>query len=75
MHNRQFTLYHTDGCHLCELAKVLVDQLNINYQYIDICEDSQLAELYGTTIPVFSDGKQALCWPFELDQLQAFIGV
>ncbi|MCP5076978.1 MAG: glutaredoxin family protein, partial [Psychromonas sp.] len=32
-------LYYTDGCHLCDDAMVLLEQLNLTYQKIDIVDD------------------------------------
>lgn len=70
-----YILYHTDGCHLCDIALALVEQTNIDFQHIDICDDASLAERYGTSIPVLTHGKRELFWPFDGEQLQEFIGV
>ncbi len=65
-------LYSTQGCHLCELAMQLLQQLNITIEIteIEIGDDDQLVEKYGTTIPVveFANGKQ-LNWPFTEQQV------
>jgi len=67
------TLYYTDGCHLCEDAIVLIEQLNLTYQKIDIVEKNKLIELYSTLIPVVENRVGAtLNWPFSLQQLQEF---
>jgi len=67
------TLYYTDGCHLCEDAIVLIEQLNLTYQKIDIVENNKLIELYSTLIPVVENRVGAtLNWPFSLQQLQEF---
>lgn len=70
-----YVLYHTEGCHLCEIAQKLVDQTAINYQHIDICDNASLAERYGMSIPVFVQGERELFWPFDAAQLQEFLGV
>ncbi|ABI72501.1 glutaredoxin family protein [Shewanella frigidimarina] len=70
-----YVLYHTEGCHLCDIAQVLVDQTAINYQHIDICDNASLAERYGMSIPVFVQGERELFWPFDAAQLQEFLGV
>ncbi len=70
-----YVLYHTEGCHLCDTAQVLVDQTAINYQHIDICDNASLAERYGMSIPVFVQGERELFWPFDAAQLQEFLGV
>ena len=68
------TLYYTDGCHLCDDAIVLLEQLNLSYQPIDIVDHSGLIELFGTLIPVVEkQSKATLNWPFSLQQLQEFI--
>ena len=68
------TLYYTDGCHLCDDATQLLEQLNLTYQKIDIIEETRLVELYGTLIPVVENKRGAtLNWPFSLQQLQHFI--
>ena len=74
MQNSQdYVLYHTDGCHLCELAKELVDNENIQYNHIDICDDDMLAARYGVSIPVVAQGDRTLFWPFDQQQLNNFI--
>jgi len=67
-------LYYTDGCHLCDDAIVLLEQLHLSYQKIDIIEDDSLVALYGTLIPVVEKhSKATLNWPFSLQQLHEFI--
>ncbi|GAB1054532.1 MAG: glutaredoxin family protein [Shewanella algae] len=69
------TLYHTDGCHLCELAMTLLDGLNIGYRTQDICEQETLAERYGVLIPVLANSLgEELCWPFDEQQVKRFTG-
>lgn len=69
-----YILYHTDVCHLCELAMALIDNTGIEYIKSDICEDSELAEQYGTRIPVLKqcDTNNELNWPFDIDALHNF---
>jgi len=68
------TLYYTDGCHLCDDAIVLLEQLNLTYQKVDIVEQQVLVESYGTLIPVVEKhSKATLNWPFSRLQLQEFI--
>jgi len=72
-------LYYTDGCHLCDDAIVLLEQLQVSYQKVDIIEDDgveddSLVALYGTLIPVVEKhSKATLNWPFSLQQLHEFI--
>jgi len=71
-------LYTTAGCHLCELAEILLLQVKQRYSLsliaTEIGDDDELVEHYGTTIPVieFEDGSQ-LNWPFELNDIIAKI--
>ncbi|AGS38888.1 MAG: thiol-disulfide isomerase/thioredoxin [Cycloclasticus pugetii] len=78
----ELTFYTTEGCHLCEDAKTLLQQLLSDYpdQYqveiVDIvCVDS-LIEQYGTRIPVIKqNGLTAdLGWPFDYKGLLRFLG-
>lgn len=74
-------LFHTEACHLCEQAIVLLNQLEMSYQLVDICDEKNdyqmLSQRYGERIPVCmtpSNGKE-LEWPFDLDALKQFVGV
>ncbi|MFY2508658.1 glutaredoxin family protein [Vibrio pectenicida] len=69
------TLYSTEGCHLCELANNLCQQLNIEHMIdiVDIATDDKLFERYGVTIPVLSINGSELKWPFDLQQLQMWL--
>ena len=72
----QIVLYSTEGCHLCELALELINQLDkpIEVTEIEIGDDDHLVEKYGTTIPVaeFSNGQQ-LNWPFTEQQVLDYL--
>ncbi|WP_081324514.1 glutaredoxin family protein [Vibrio crassostreae] len=75
------TLYSTEGCHLCEMAFQLTEQLNISHHVnvVDIAFDDELFSLYGVTIPVLkfesSDLSQSseLNWPFGLLELNDWL--
>ncbi|MBU2898874.1 glutaredoxin family protein [Vibrio hepatarius] len=69
------TLYSTEGCHLCELANSLCQQLNIDHMVdtVDIALDDDLFSRYGVTIPVLSINNSELKWPFDLQQLQTWL--
>ena len=70
----EYVLYHTDGCHLCELALALVEQSNVQFKHVHICDSAELAARYGTSIPVFACGQRELCWPFDASALTQFLG-
>ncbi|WOT03773.1 glutaredoxin family protein [Shewanella youngdeokensis] len=69
-------LYHTDACHLCELAADLLHKAQVTYVAQDICESEQLADIYGTRIPVIKNPacNSELNWPFDLEALEEFLG-
>jgi len=70
----KFHLYSSEGCHLCEQAFSLCQELSLeqHISVIDIVEDKMLVEQYGTSIPVLarlSDNKK-LFWPFTISDIQ-----
>ncbi|EIM1706336.1 glutaredoxin family protein [Aeromonas dhakensis] len=71
------TLFHTDGCHLCEQAWGLVEQAGLagRTRRCDILDDADWLEAYRVRIPVVRDetGRE-LGWPFTLAELQAWLG-
>lgn len=77
----ELAFYTTDGCHLCEQAKPLLQQLLAQYpgcyqiEIVDIVESESLIEKYGTRIPVVADsnGDNDLGWPFDYPKLISFI--
>ncbi|MGB5802828.1 MULTISPECIES: glutaredoxin family protein [Vibrio] len=66
-----FTLYSTEGCHLCEMAFQLVQQANMaeQVQLVDIAFDDALFSRYGVTIPVLKYQESELSWPFDQQTL------
>ena len=50
------TLYSTEGCHLCEMAFALCQQLGVDHliRIIDIATNDELFLRYGVTIPVLN---------------------
>lgn len=77
----ELEFYTTDGCHLCEEAEVLLQQLLVQYpnqlqiEVIDIVESEELIQQYGTRIPVLSKtaAQAELAWPFDYSQLTDFL--
>ena len=69
------TLYSTEGCHLCEMAFQLTEQLNISHHVnvVDIAFDECLFSRYGVTIPVLNFEGDELYWPFDLEQIQSWL--
>ena len=70
-----YTIFGTDGCHLCEDAQALlaqvVEHIPVTVYYEDIAEDEALVELYGVRIPVLrhDESGDELGWPFDLPGL------
>jgi hypothetical protein len=67
--------YTTAGCHLCEQAAEMLNELRatraLEIEAIDIADDSFLFELYGVRIPVVKseESGEELGWPFDREQL------
>ncbi|NVK24141.1 MAG: glutaredoxin family protein [Gammaproteobacteria bacterium] len=68
-------LLSTDGCHLCEDAKRLLNDLQITFELVDIIDDEELIAAYGDKIPVlmFEGAQQALFWPFNNEQIEQYL--
>lgn len=68
---RAFQLYHTAGCHLCELACALLAPLAATagweVELVDIADDDVLLERYGVRIPVLREAASGveIGWPFD----------
>ncbi|WP_053980644.1 glutaredoxin family protein [Marinagarivorans algicola] len=69
----QWNLYGTQGCHLCEKAKVIIQHLQYDFSIelteIDITEGAyaeQWVERFGEHIPVLENTttQALLYWPF-----------
>ncbi|WP_159739145.1 glutaredoxin family protein [Vibrio atypicus] len=69
------TLYSTEGCHLCEMAFELCQQIGIanKVETVDIAFDEELFLRYRVTIPVLNYQGQELNWPFDLQELQHWL--
>lgn len=74
-------LYGTEGCHLCEEAKDLIQQYRnrnadrFSLKVIDIANDEALLNNYGIRIPVLKNlqNNLELDWPFNAQQLNNFM--
>ncbi|OGS92134.1 MAG: glutaredoxin [Gallionellales bacterium GWA2_60_18] len=68
-------LYGTSCCHLCEDAEAILREAGIAVQHVDIAEDDELLERYGTRIPVLlrADSGAELGWPFDAAALRYFM--
>ena len=69
--------FTTAGCHLCEQAWDLIEQVPLSspveVEVIDIAEDDALIEQYGVRIPVLEKNEKELGWPFTVNDIKQFI--
>jgi glutaredoxin len=68
------TLYSRPGCHLCEDAKAVIEQVcaatGESYAEVDITTDPDLLHRFGEEIPVtFVDGRQHDFWRVDAARL------
>jgi glutaredoxin len=74
------TLYGKPGCHLCDDARTIVEQVcaevGVEWTEVDITQDDRLFTEYGEQIPVtFVDDKQHDFWRVDPMRLRkALIG-
>ncbi|QCI11495.1 glutaredoxin family protein [Pseudomonas putida] len=72
-------LFGTLGCHLCEVAEAVlmpfVDH-GLLVELVDIADQEIMVERYGLIIPVLRrcDTGAELLWPFDAEQVVAFLG-
>jgi hypothetical protein len=71
------TLLGTSGCHLCDLAEALLQQVAaarpVSWCYQDIALDDGLITRWGEHIPVLLDTQgRILQWPFSVLDVQRF---
>ena len=74
--NPRVTLYSRPGCHLCEQARAVVEQVCVElgeaYVEVSIDDDPALRARFGEEIPVtFVDGRQHDFWRVDADRLRA----
>ena len=70
------TLYTGAGCHLCELARDILDEVvgAEAYEVVSISDNEQLMASYGERIPVVKNnaGKEK-GWPFTAGQIRKIV--
>jgi hypothetical protein len=72
----RLVLYERDGCHLCEEARVLLDEIlgPDGYAHVDIEADDDLILRYGFRIPVVAlDGVDRLEGPITAPDLRSLM--
>jgi len=59
----RLTLFHAQGCHLCDRARDVLDRVGEPYATIDITGDDSLEERYREWLPVVEiDGARAFVY-------------
>ena len=71
----KLTLYGKPGCHLCEEARAVVDEVRTRHPFdleeVDITRDPTLEAAYRERIPVIAiDGEEALELVIEATELE-----
>ncbi|MDR8368455.1 glutaredoxin family protein [Pseudomonas lactis] len=71
-------LFGTLGCHLCDIAEAEIMPLvehGLLVELVDITDPQDLTDVYGLRIPVLRrmDTGAELDWPFDTDQVVAFL--
>ncbi len=80
-HIMKLQLYTTLGCHLCEQAESMLQQLdeqadkNFSWEAVEIAVSDAMVENYGERIPVIkrADTEEEIGWPFTLQQLERWL--
>ncbi len=75
MPQTEIRLYSTGFCHPCEEAEAIIRKAGIITAHIDIADDGDLLERYGTRIPVLQrvDTDAELDWPFDAVSVSRFL--
>lgn len=79
MSEPRVTFYSRPGCHLCDEARLLVEQvcadLGESYAEVSVESDPELERRFGHEVPVtFVDGKQHDFWRVDAARLRAALG-
>jgi len=79
MNMNTIMFFTTEGCHLCELAREMLESLGESEKFVvetqDISEAEVLVEKYGLLIPVLMDKgtRKELRWPFDSHDIAEWI--
>ncbi|QJY41039.1 glutaredoxin family protein [Vibrio cholerae] len=69
------TLYSTEGCHLCEMAYALLNEVGLTKQVdvVEIAFNDELFSRYAVSIPVVTYQGNELNWPFDIQELREWL--
>ena len=60
---RHVVLYHSQGCHLCDRARLVLADSGVPFEEVDITGDPELEERYREWLPVVEiDGERAFVY-------------
>ncbi len=70
------TLYSRPGCHLCDVAREVIERVcaDLGEEYVEVSvdDDAQLRERFTDEVPVtFVDGRQHDFWRVDETRLRA----
>ena len=76
MSKARVTLYSRPGCHLCDDARALIEEVSTelgeSYAEVSIADDPDLERRFGHEVPVtFVDGRQHDYWRVDPVRLRA----
>ena len=72
---KKLKFFTTEGCHLCEQAVLILDELHDRFifemEIVDIATEEDLVQKYGLSIPVLLniENNEVLYWPFDRDDV------
>jgi hypothetical protein len=71
----RITLYGAAYCHLCCLAKAILNGAGVDFLYMDINQQDDLFDKYALRIPVLYriDTEMELNWPFDESAVLQFL--
>ncbi|MGZ4291415.1 MAG: glutaredoxin family protein [Gaiellaceae bacterium] len=59
----RITLFHAQGCHLCDRARDVLDRVAVPYASVDVTGDAELEARYREWLPVVEiDGARAFVY-------------
>lgn len=77
-HRSQLDLLVTEHCSLCDQALdlLMANPMVAGWQLstVDVIYDEELLREFGQDIPVLKCGDAILSWPFDADDLSAWLG-
>ncbi len=70
-HILNLELMSRKGCHLCEEAEHLLDQMGVPYRWLDVDSQPAWQLEYGFRVPVLlGDSQPVMEFPFSRDKLR-----